>query len=259
VSERLAPRQRPAWCDLRTKESRPQQFSRIGRLRPACPPPSTDPRMTMTATKSRSRTEQAREPVQNRSGGTGLSARFEREVVPLRDLLYRHAFRMSQNHADAEDLVQETVMRAYTHFDSFRPGTNLKAWLLRILTNTYINGYRQKRRQPAQCSTEDLTDHYLTVANARSAASALRSAEDHALDLLPDNDIRAAMQALPPQFREVVYYADVEGFGCKEIAALTNAPHGTVMSRLHRGRRQLRALLGAGVGQIGPDALPATA
>ncbi len=203
--------------------------------------------------------KQAHEPVQSRSVDAGLSARFEREVVPLRDLLYRHAFRMSHNHADAEDLVQETMLRAYTHFDSFRSGTNLNAWLFRILTNTYINSYRKNRRQPTQYSTESLTDQYLTEANARSAPSALRSAEDDALDLLPDKDIRAAMQALPRQFREVVYYADVEGFRYKEIAALTNTPHGTVMSRLHRGRRQLRMLLGGGVGQVGPHALPATA
>jgi RNA polymerase sigma-70 factor (ECF subfamily) len=141
--------------------------------------------------------KQAHEPVLSQSVDAELSARFEREVVPLRDLLYRHAFRMSHNHADAEDLVQETVMRAYTHFDSFRSGTNVKAWLLRIMTNTYINSYRKKRRQPMQYSAEDLTDQYLTEANARSAASELRSAEDHALDLLPDNDIKAAMQALP--------------------------------------------------------------
>jgi RNA polymerase sigma-70 factor (ECF subfamily) len=203
--------------------------------------------------------KQAHEPVLSQSVDAELSARFEREVVPLRDLLYRHAFRMSHNHADAEDLVQETVMRAYTHFDSFRSGTNVKAWLLRIMTNTYINSYRKKRRQPMQYSAEDLTDQYLTEANARSAASELRSAEDHALDLLPDNDIKAAMQALPGQFREVVYYADVEGFRYKEIAALTNIPHGTVMSRLHRGRKQLRMLLGGDVGQVGPQALPATA
>jgi RNA polymerase sigma-70 factor, ECF subfamily len=213
----------------------------------------------MTTTQSHPTMKQAREPVQSRPIDAELSARFEREVVPLRDLLYRHAFRMSHNHADAEDLVQETVMRAYAHFDSFRSGTKLNAWLLRILTNAYINGYRQKRRQPVQCSTEHLTDQCLTEANARSAASALRSAEDHALDLLPDNDIKAAMQALPAQFREVVYYADVEGFRYKEIAALTNAPRGTVMSRLHRGRQQLRTMLGGGEGQVGPEALPATA
>ena len=203
--------------------------------------------------------KQALTAVQSQPVDVELSARFEREVVPLRDLLYRHAFRMSHNHADAEDLVQEAVMRAYAHFDSFRSDTNLKAWLLRILTNTYINSYRKKRRQPTQYSAENLTDQYLTEANARSAASELRSAEDHALDLLPDNDIKAAMQALPGKFREVVYYADVEGFRYKEIAALTNVPHGTVMSRLHRGRKQLRMLLGGGVGQGGPEALPATA
>jgi len=213
----------------------------------------------MTATQSHSRMKQAREPVRRRSVDAELIARFEREVVPLRDLLYRNAVRMSGNHADAEDLVQETVMKAYTHFDSFRSGTNVKAWLLRILTNTYINGYRQRRRQPVQYSTEHLTDQYLTEANGRSVASALRSAEDHALDLLPDSDIKAAMQALPGQFREVVYYADVEGLRYKEIAALTNAPHGTVMSRLHRGRRQLRTLLAGSVGQVGPQALRATA
>jgi RNA polymerase sigma-70 factor (ECF subfamily) len=213
----------------------------------------------MTATQSRSRTNQPRERVERRWVDAELSARFEREVIPLRDLLYRQAFRMSHNHTDAEDLVQETVMRAYARFDSFRSGTNVSAWLRRILTNTYINGYRQKRRQPVQYSTERLTDQYLTEANARSVASAMRSAEDCALDLLPDNDIKAAMQALPGQFREVVYYADVAGLQYKEIAALTNAPHGTVMSRLHRGRRQLRTLLGGGVGRVGPEALPATA
>jgi RNA polymerase sigma-70 factor, ECF subfamily len=204
-----------------------------------------------------SKMKQVREAVQSQSVDAELSARFEREVVPLRDLLYRHAFRMSHNHADAEDLVQETVMRAYAGFGSFRSDTNLKAWLFRILTNTYINGYRKKRRQPTQYSTESLTDQYLTEANARSAASELRSAEDHALDLLPDNDIKAAMQALPGIFREVVYYADVEGFRYREIAALANIPHGTVMSRLHRGRRQLRMLLGGFVGPDGTVALPA--
>jgi RNA polymerase sigma-70 factor (ECF subfamily) len=190
---------------------------------------------------------------------TETRARFEREVVPLSNLLYRQAFRISRNHADAEDLVQETVMRAYAHFDSFRSDTNLKAWLLRILTNTYINGYRQRQRQPMHYSTEYLTDQDLSEAKARSAPSALRSAEDHALDLLPDNDIKAAMQALPVQFREAVYYADVEGLRYDEIAALTNAPLGTVMSRLHRGRRQLRTLLGSALGHVGPDGLPAAA
>lgn len=150
-------------------------------------------------------------------------------------------------------------MRAYGHFDSFRSDTNLKAWLLRILTNTYINGYRKKRRQPVHYSTEHVTDLYLTEANGRSDATAMHSAEDHALDLLPDNDIKAAMQALPAIFREAVYYADVEGLRYDEIAALMNTPRGTVMSRLHRGRRQLRTLLGSHVGHVESDALPASA
>ena len=212
----------------------------------------------MTTTQSHSRMKEAREPVQSRSVDAELSARFEREVVPLHASLYRQACRMSRNHADAEDLLQETMMRAYAGFESFRAGSNLKAWLFRILTNTYINGYRRERRQPVQCSTEQVTEQCLAAAYARFTPGQ-RSAEDHVLDSLPDNDIKAAMQALPAQFREVVYYADVEGFRYKEIAALTNAPRGTVMSRLHRGRRQLRTLLGAGVGQVGPEALPATA
>jgi RNA polymerase sigma-70 factor (ECF subfamily) len=213
----------------------------------------------MTPTQTHFGMTPAHEPVHSRHVDTQLRARFEREVVPLRDLLYRHALRMCRNHADAEDLVQETVMRAYARFDSFRSGTNVNAWLLQILTNNYIDGYRRKRRQPVQYSTEELTDQYLTEANARSAASALPSAEDHALALLPDNDIKAAMQALPAEFREAVYYADVEGRHYNEIAALMKTPSGTVRSRLHRGRRQLHAFLSSTAGRVRPDVLPATA
>ena len=186
-----------------------------------------------------------------------LSARFEREVVPLRASLYRQAMRMSRNHADAEDLLQETMMRAYTGFETFRPGSNLKAWLFRILTNTYINGYRRQRRQPVQCSTDQVTEQSLAAAYARFTPGQ-RSAEDHVLDSLPDKDIEAAMQTLPQQFREVVYYADVEGFRYREIAMIMNTPTGTVVSRLRRGRQRLRSLLGDGVGGVGPAALPAT-
>jgi RNA polymerase sigma-70 factor (ECF subfamily) len=216
----------------------------------------------MTATNSRSRMKPVPELVNSRPVDTQPRARYEHEVVPLRNRLYRHAFRLTQNHADAEDLVQETLLRAFARFESFRSGTNVNAWLLRILTNTFINGYRRKRRQPVQYSTEQITDQYLTEANSRSQASVLHSAEDRVLDLLPDNDIKAAMQALPEQFREAVYYADVEGLRYNEIAALMNTPRGTVMSRLHRGRRQLRTLLGSAVGPVdpvGPDVLPATA
>lgn len=175
---------------------------------------------------------------------TELSARFERDVVSMRDPLYRHAYRLSHSHEDAEDLVQETMMKAYAAFHTFRVDTNLNAWLFRIQTNNYINVYRKKKRQPTQCSTEEVTDQRLAKADADSTPMGLRSPEELVLAALPDNDIKAAMEALPPQFREVVYFADVEGFCYKEIAAITNTPKGTVMSRLHRGRRRLRGLLG---------------
>jgi RNA polymerase sigma-70 factor (ECF subfamily) len=171
-----------------------------------------------------------------------LSARFEREVVPLHASLYNQARRMSRSHADAEDLLQDTMMKAYAGFESFRQGSNLKAWLFRILTNTYINGYRRERRQPVQYSTEQVTEQFLAAAYAR-CTPAQRSAEDHVLDSWPDKDIEAAMQTLPPQFREVVYYADVEGFRYHEIAAMMKTPRGTVMSRLRRGRQRLRVAL----------------
>jgi RNA polymerase sigma-70 factor (ECF subfamily) len=174
---------------------------------------------------------------------TELSARFERDALPLRDILYRHAVWMSRNHADAEDLVQEAMMKGYAGFHAFRPDTNLRAWLLRILINSYISDYRKKRRQPLQYSTEELTQQCLVDAYTRSAPARLRSAEDQALDRLPDNHIKSAMQALPQQFRHVVYYADVEGLRYQQIAAIMNTPTGTVASQLHRGRRQLRRLL----------------
>jgi RNA polymerase sigma-70 factor (ECF subfamily) len=165
----------------------------------------------------------------------------------MRDQLYRHAFRLSHNHEDAEDLVQEAMMKAYAAFNTFQAGTNLNAWMFRILTNTYINVYRKKKRQPAQCSTEEVTDQLLAKAYGHASPAGLRSTEDLTLAALPDSDIKAAMEALPPQFREAVYFADVEGFRYAEIAAITNTPKGTVMSRLHRGRRQLRGLLGHSV------------
>jgi RNA polymerase sigma-70 factor (ECF subfamily) len=174
--------------------------------------------------------------------GAPATAQFERGVIPLLEPLYWQALRMTCNRSDAEDLLQDTALKAYTGMSAFEPGTNLKAWLYRIMTNTYISSYRTRKRRPVEHPTDNISDRELVV-NARRSPAGLRSAEDQALEMLPDSRIKAAMLLLPEQFRTAVYFADIAGYSYKEIAAMTDTREGTVSSRLNRGRKQLRDLL----------------
>jgi RNA polymerase sigma-70 factor (ECF subfamily) len=170
-----------------------------------------------------------------------LDARFEREAMPLLAGLYSGAYRLTQNAADAEDLVQETYLRAYRGFHQFEPGTNLKAWLYRILMNTFINSYRKRQREPQTVSDDEIEDWYLYSKMVERGTEP--SAEASVIESLPDEDVQAALAELPEQFRVAVLLADVEGFSYKEIAEITEVPIGTVMSRLHRGRKGLEKAL----------------
>jgi RNA polymerase sigma-70 factor, ECF subfamily len=174
---------------------------------------------------------------------TEQKKRFEEEALPLLDSLYGAALRMTRNPADAEDLVQEAMLRAYRAFDTFEPGTNLKAWLFRILTNAYINQYRKKQREPRKVSADEIEDFDLYQELRRSDPEFASTPEKVVLDSLVDTDILRAIDDLPDQFRLAVVLADVEGFSYAEMAEIMDVPMGTVMSRLHRGRKALQKRL----------------
>jgi RNA polymerase sigma-70 factor (TIGR02947 family) len=171
-----------------------------------------------------------------------LAARFAREAEPLFDVLSRGARRLTRSDADAEDLLQDTLLHAYAGFRTFREGSNLKAWLFRILYNRWVSTYRCKQARPAEVSVDEITDRDLAGSAARVPAG-LRSAEAEVLDALPDSEIKAALAMLPEGFRSALYLADVQGYTYAETAAIMNIPHGTVMSRVSRGRQRLRIAL----------------
>ncbi|HEX3548249.1 MAG TPA: sigma-70 family RNA polymerase sigma factor [Mycobacterium sp.] len=186
--------------------------------------------MTMTAVRRTSESD------------ADLAARFERDAEPLFDVLSRRARRLTRSDADAEDLLQDTLLHAFAGFHAFHEGSNLTAWLFRILYNRWVSAYRSRQSRPAEVSVDDITERDLADSAARLPAGPY-SAEAEALDALPDNEIKAAMEALPDGFRAAVYYAEVQGYTYAETAAILDIPMGTVMSRASRGRQRLRIAL----------------
>ncbi|WP_141916767.1 sigma-70 family RNA polymerase sigma factor [Klugiella xanthotipulae] len=184
--------------------------------------------------------------------------RFEEQALPFLDQLYGAAVRMTKNPQDAQDLVQETFTKAYASFGSYRDGTNLKAWLYRIMTNSYINSYRKRQREPYLGAIDELEDWQLGDAQS-TTASGSRSAEAEAIDRMPESVVKNALNAISEDFRMAVYLADVEGFSYQEIADIMKTPVGTVMSRLHRGRRLLRDLLSEYAAEQGHSVVPTAA
>ena len=189
-----------------------------------------------------------------KANSADLAARFTAEAMQYTNQLYSAALRYTKNPHDAQDLVQDTYAKAFTSFHQFEPGTNLKAWLYRVLTTTFINNYRKDQRRP-QVSDSEVEDWQLHAAASHTSDQG-KSAEDEVLENLPDGDVKRALEEIPEEFRMVVYYADVEGYSYKEIAEILEIPSGTVMSRLHRGRKLLRNLLAdyaksRGIGKAG--------